>query len=666
MSVDELCINTLRILSMDAIQKANSGHPGAPLGMAAMAYTLWDKFLKHNPKDPQWINRDRFILSPGHASTLLYSLLHLTGYDLPLDELKNFRRWGSKTPGHPEFGITPGVEATTGPLGQGFCNGIGIAITEKWLAERYNRPAYNIIDHYTYAIVSDGDMMEGITSEAASLAGTLQLGKIIYLYDDNDISIEGCTDITFKEDVGLRFKAYGWHVIDHVDGNDINAIANAINEAQNETRFPSLIICKTIIGCGSPNKQGKCSAHGEPLGIDEVVLSRAELNWQYSEPFKIPDASLIHFRKAIERGKTEQDKWLKMLENYKTAYPDEYRQLIQDLNSKLPLNWDEGLDTLFTDADLKLATREASGQIINLIAPRIHSLVGGSADLAPSTKTTIKSVESFSADCYSGRNFHFGIREHAMGAIANGMTLHGGVIPFVSTFLVFYDYMRASVRLSAFMQQGVIYVYTHDSIGVGEDGPTHQPIEQLAGLRTVPGLVTIRPADATETAEAWRIAINNRNKPTALVFTRQKLPVIDRKTTSPACDVKYGGYILWQSSDIPDIILIGTGSEVHIALESAKLLSQRGIAARVVSLPSWELFEAQTEEYRESVLPRNIKARISIEAGVTFGWERYVGSEGVAIGIDRFGASAPFNVLFRQFGLTSDRVVSEALKMLNR
>ncbi|HAS04327.1 MAG TPA: transketolase, partial [Dehalococcoidia bacterium] len=469
-----------------------------------------------------------------------------------------------------------------------------------------------------------------------------------------------------KEDVGLRFKAYGWHVIDHVDGNDINAIANAINEAQNETRFPSLIICKTIIGCGSPNKQGKCSAHGEPLGIDEVVLSRAELNWQYSEPFKIPDASLIHFRKAIERGKTEQDKWLKMLENYKTAYPDEYRQLIQDLNSKLPLNWDEGLDTLFTDADLKLATREASGQIINLIAPRIHSLVGGSADLAPSTKTTIKSVESFSADCYSGRNFHFGIREHAMGAIANGMTLHGGVIPFVSTFLVFYDYMRASVRLSAFMQQGVIYVYTHDSIGVGEDGPTHQPIEQLAGLRTVPGLVTIRPADATETAEAWRIAINNRNKPTALVFTRQKLPVIDRKTTSPACDVKYGGYILWQSSDIPDIILIGTGSEVHIALESAKLLSQRGIAARVVSLPSWELFEAQTEEYRESVLPRNIKARISIEAGVTFGWERYVGSEGVAIGIDRFGASAPFNVLFRQFGLTSDRVVSEALKMLNR
>ena len=666
MSVDELCINTLRILSMDAIQKANSGHPGAPLGMADMAYTLWDKFLKHNPKDPQWINRDRFILSPGHASTLLYSLLHLTGYDLPLDELKNFRQWGSKTPGHPEFGITPGVEATTGPLGQGFCNGIGMAITEKWLAERYNRPAYNIIDHYTYAIVSDGDMMEGITSEAASLAGTLQLGKIIYLYDDNDISIEGCTDITFKEDVGLRFKAYGWHVIDHVDGNDINAIANAINEAQNETRFPSLIICKTIIGCGSPNKQGKCSAHGEPLGIDEVVLSRAELNWQYSEPFKIPDASLIHFRKAIERGKTEQDKWLKMLENYKTAYPDEYRQLIQDLNSKLPLNWDEGLDTLFTDADLKLATREASGQIINLIAPRIHSLVGGSADLAPSTKTTIKSVESFSADCYSGRNFHFGIREHAMGAIANGMTLHGGVIPFVSTFLVFYDYMRASVRLSAFMQQGVIYVYTHDSIGVGEDGPTHQPIEQLAGLRTVPGLVTIRPADATETAEAWRIAINNRNKPTALVFTRQKLPVIDRKTTSPACDVKYGGYILWQSSDIPDIILIGTGSEVHIALESAKLLSQRGIAARVVSLPSWELFEAQTEEYRESVLPRNIKARISIEAGVTFGWERYVGSEGVAIGIDRFGASAPFNVLFRQFGLTSDRVVSEALKMLNR
>ena len=473
MSVDELCINTLRILSMDAIQKANSGHPGAPMGMAAMAYTLWDKYLKHNPKDPKWINRDRFILSPGHASTILYSLLHLTGYDLPLDELKNFRQWGSKTPGHPEFGMTPGVEATTGPLGQGFCNGIGMAIAEKWLAERYNRPGYNIIDHYTYAIVSDGDMMEGITSEAASLAGTLKLGKVIYLYDDNDISIEGSTDITFKEDVGLRFKAYGWQVIGPVDGNDIDAISDAINKAKGESRFPSLIICKTIIGCGSPNKQGKCSSHGEPLGIDEVVLSRAKMNWQCSEPFKIPDDSLVHFRKAIEKGKTEQDNWQKLFHSYRNLYPDEYKQLIRDLNSELPANWDEGLDTLFTDADLKLATREASGQIINIIATRIHSLIGGSADLAPSTKTTIKGAESFSADCYSGRNFHFGIREHAMGAIANGMTLHGGVIPFVSTFLVFYDYMRASVRLSAFMEQGVIYVYTHDSIGVGEDGPTH-------------------------------------------------------------------------------------------------------------------------------------------------------------------------------------------------
>jgi len=666
MSVDELCINTLRILSMDAIQKANSGHPGAPMGMAAMAYTLWDKYLKHNPKDPKWINRDRFILSPGHASTILYSLLHLTGYDLPLDELKNFRQWGSKTPGHPEFGMTPGVEATTGPLGQGFCNGIGMAIAEKWLAERYNRPGYNIIDHYTYAIVSDGDMMEGITSEAASLAGTLKLGKVIYLYDDNDISIEGSTDITFKEDVGLRFKAYGWQVIGPVDGNDIDAISDAINKAKGESRFPSLIICKTIIGCGSPNKQGKCSSHGEPLGIDEVVLSRAKMNWQCSEPFKIPDDSLVHFRKAIEKGKTEQDNWQKLFHSYRNLYPDEYKQLIRDLNSELPANWDEGLDTLFTDADLKLATREASGQVINMIAPRIDSLIGGSADLAPSTKTTIKGAESFSADCYSGRNFHFGIREHAMGAIANGMTLHGGVIPFVSTFLVFYDYMRASVRLSAFMEQGVIYVYTHDSIGVGEDGPTHQPVEQLAGLRTVPGLVTIRPADATETAEAWRIAVNNRNKPTALVFTRQKLPVIDRRTTAPACNVKYGGYILWQSSDTPDIILIATGSEVHIALEAGKALDKQGIATRVVSLPSWELFEAQTEEYRESVLPGNIKARISIEAGVTFGWERYVGSEGKTIGIDRFGASAPFNVLLEKFGLTPDRVVTEALKMLNR
>ncbi len=665
MSIDELCINTIRILSMDAVQKASSGHPGAPMGMAAMAYTLWDRFLKHNPHNPQWINRDRFILSPGHASTLLYSLLHLTGYDLPLDELKKFRQWESKTPGHPEYGMTPGVEATTGPLGQGFSNGIGMAIAEKWLAEKYNRPGYNIIDHYTYAVVSDGDLMEGITSEAASLAGTLQLGKVIYLYDDNDISIEGSTDITFKEDVALRFKAYGWQVIGPVDGNDINAIADAVLEAQEETRFPSLIICKTIIGCGSPNKEGKCSAHGEPLGTDEVMLAREKLNWQYAESFKIPDDALTHFRKAIDRGKTAQDKWQEVFASYQISYPDLYKQLIEDINGVLPENWDEGLDSLFADSSITLATREASGQVVNLLAQRIHSMVGGSADLAPSTKTTIKEAKSFSADCCSGRNFHFGIREHAMGAIANGMTLHGGLIPFVSTFLVFYDYMRAPVRLSAFMKQGVIYVFTHDSIGVGEDGPTHQPVEQLAGLRTVPGLVTIRPADAAETAEAWRIAVNSRNKPTALIFTRQKLPILDRNKVASAGGVKYGGYILWQSSELPDIILIATGSEVHIALEAGRLLHGRGIAVRIVSLPSWELFEAQSKEYREEVLPANIKARISIEAGVTFGWERYIGSEGVAIGIDSFGASAPYNILYQQFGLTAERIVSESLKMLN-
>jgi transketolase len=666
MTIDELCINTIRILSIDAVQKANSGHPGAPMGMAAMAYVLWDRFLRHNPQDPQWINRDRFILSPGHASAMLYSLLHLTGYDLTLDELKMFRQWGSKTPGHPEYGVTPGVEATTGPLGQGFSNGIGMAITEKWLGEQYNRPGYNIIDHYTYAIVSDGDLMEGITSEAASLAGTLQLGKIIYLYDDNDISIEGSTDITFKEDVALRFKAYGWQVIAPVDGNDVGAIAGAIKQAQDETRLPSLIICKTVIGCGSPNKEGKCSAHGEPLGKDEVTLTRGKLNWQCADSFEIPEDALTHFRKAVDRGISEQGKWQKMLISYQAAYPDVCKQLAEDLNGELPRNWDEGLDTLFTDCSITLATREASGQIINQIAPRIHSLVSGSADLSPSTKTTIKDAKSFGVDCYSGRNFHFGVREHAMGAIANGMTLHGGLIPIVSTFMVFYDYMRAPVRLSSFMKQGVIYVFTHDSIGVGEDGPTHQPVEQLAGLRTVPGLVTIRPADATETVEAWRIAINNRNNPTALIFTRQKLPVFDRTITAPAGNVKYGGYILWQSSDLPDIIIIGTGSEVHIALEAGKLLEAQGIAIRVVSLPSWELFEAQSKEYRERVLLPNIKARISIEAGVTFGWERYVGTEGVAIGIDRFGASAPYNVLYQQFGLTAERIVSEALKLLNK
>jgi transketolase len=666
MSIDDLCINTIRILSMDAVQKANSGHPGAPLGMAPMAYALWDRFLKHNPQEPAWINRDRFILSPGHASTLLYSLLHLTGYDLPFEELTKFRQWGSKTPGHPEYGWTPGVEATTGPLGQGFSNGIGMAIAEKWLSEKFNKPGFNIIDHYTYAIVSDGDMMEGITSEAASLAGTLQLGKIIYLYDDNDISIEGSTDITFKEDVALRFKAYGWQVIGPVDGNDLEAISDAITQAKNEPRFPSLIICKTIIGCGSPNKQGKCSAHGEPLGVDEIALTRTNIEWQCTEPFKIPEEAVKHFRQAVDRGKSEQHKWEKLIDAYQDSYPVEYKQLVDALNNVLPQGWDEGLDSLFTYIDANLATREASGQVINLFAPRIPSLVGGSADLSPSTKTTIKDGKSFAADCYSGRNFHFGIREHAMGAIANGMTLHGGLIPFVSTFLVFYDYMRASVRLSAFMKQGVIYVYSHDSIGVGEDGPTHQPIEQLAGLRTVPGLVTIRPADATETAEAWRIAVNSRNNPTALIFTRQKLPVFDRNVVASATGVRNGGYILWQSSEQPDIILIATGSEVHIALEAARLLDEQGIAVRVVSLPSWELFEAQTEEYREMVLPHGIKARISIEAGVTFGWERYVGNEGVAIGIDRFGASAPFNVLYQQFGLTSERILAEAYKLLKK
>ncbi len=666
MSIDDLCINTIRILSMDAVQKANSGHPGAPLGMAPMAYVLWDRFLKHNPQEPAWINRDRFILSPGHASTLLYSLLHLTGYDLPFEELTKFRQWGSKTPGHPEYGWTPGVEATTGPLGQGFSNGIGMAIAEKWLSEKFNKPGFNIIDHYTYAIVSDGDMMEGITSEAASLAGTLQLGKIIYLYDDNDISIEGSTDITFKEDVALRFKAYGWQVIGPMDGNDLEAISDAITQAKNEPRFPSLIICKTIIGCGSPNKQGKCSAHGEPLGVDEIALTRTNIEWQCTEPFKIPEEAVKHFRQAVDRGKSEQHKWEILVNSYQASYPVECKQLVDALNNVLPQGWDEGLDSLFTDIDAKLATREASSQVINLFAPRIQSLVGGSADLSPSTKTTIKDGKSFTADCYSGRNFHFGIREHAMGAIANGMTLHGGLIPFVSTFLVFYDYMRASVRLSAFMKQGVIYVYSHDSIGVGEDGPTHQPIEQLAGLRTVPGLVTIRPADATETAEAWRIAINSRNNPTALIFTRQKLPVFDRNVVASATGVRNGGYILWQSSEQPDIILIATGSEVHIALEAAKVLDEQGIAVRVVSLPSWELFEAQTEEYREMVLPHGIKARISIEAGVTFGWERYVGNEGVAIGIDRFGASAPFNVLYQQFGLTSERILAEAHKLLKK
>ena len=662
--LDELCVNTLRFLAVDAVQKAASGHPGAPLGIAPMAYVLWDRFLKHNPADPRWPDRDRFILSAGHASALLYSLLHLTGYDLSLDEIKRFRQWGSRTAGHPEYAPSYGIEVTTGPLGQGFANGVGMAIAERWLAQHYNRPGHRIINHFVYSIVSDGDLEEGVSSEAASLAGTLKLGKLIYLYDDNDISIEGSTDITFTEDVSRRFQAYGWQVVGPIDGMNLSDVDAAIGNAQAEGERPSLIICRTIIGYGSPNKAGTAAAHGEPLGEEEVSLTRQSLGWKYEEPFTIPPEVGKHYRQALERGRQSQEEWQDRLAAYQLAYTEEARQLAADLSGDLPEGWDAGLDRLFQNGDKPVATRVASGQVMNAIAPRLHSLMGGSADLSPSTKTILSDKGDFSADNYAGHNLHFGIREHAMGAVANGMSLHGGIIPYTATFLIFYDYMRPPIRLAALMGLRVIFIFTHDSVGLGEDGPTHQPIEQLLGLRAVPGLVTLRPADATETVEAWKVALQRRNGPTVLALSRQNLPVLDRETLTPAGGVSRGGYILWQAGAATDVILIGTGSEVHIALEAGKLLLEQNISARIVSLPSWELFDAQSTDYRDSVLPPAIRRRVSIEAGAKLGWERYVGPDGVIIGLARFGASAPAPVIYEQFGLTARHMADEALRLV--
>ena len=665
-SIDELCINTIRFLAVDAVEKANSGHPGTPLGAAPMAYVLWDRFLKHNPADPNWADRDRFVLSCGHASAMFYALLYLIGYDLSLEEIRQFRQWGSRTPGHVEYGTTPGVEATTGPLGQGFANGVGMAIAERWLAEHYNQPNHEIISHYTYAIVSDGDLQEGVASEAASLAGTLRLGKLIYLYDDNDISIEGNTSIAFAENVAQRFQAYGWHVVGPVDGNDLPGIESAIKTAQAVTDQPSLIICHTIIGYGSPNKAGTAAAHGEPLGAKETRLTKENLGWPYREPFTVPAEVLACFRKARERGRQWQREWETRMEAYRLAYPEEARWLREELQGVLPEGWDSGLNSLFSNNESPLATREASGRVMNAVVEKVHSFTGGSADLAPSTKTFLKDHGDYGFDEYCGHNMHFGVREHAMGAVSNGMALHGGIIPYTGTFLIFYDYMRPPVRLAALMGIRVIYIFTHDSVGLGEDGPTHQPVEQLLGLRSVPGLVTIRPADANETVEAWRVALERGHGPTALVLSRQKLPILNQMELAPASGLRQGGYILWEAARRPDVILIGSGSEVHIALEAGRLLQERGIPARVVSLPSWELFDVQSEEYRYEVLPPEIQARISIEAASPIGWGRYVGNKGIAIGLSRFGASAPGEVIYQKLGLDARHVTDEAGKLLRR
>ncbi len=662
-STDNLCVNTLRFLAVDAVEAARSGHPGMPLGAAPMAYVLWDRFLRHNPKNPNWFNRDRFILSPGHGSALLYALLHVTGYELPLEEIKKFRQWGSRTPGHPEFGVTAGVETTTGPLGQGFANGVGMAMAERFLADKFNREDYSIVDHYTYAIVSDGDLMEGVSSEAASLAGTWKLGKIIYLYDDNHITIDGETHLSFTEDVEKRFKAYGWHVQRVTDGNDLEAIEKAIRNARKQVNKPSLIMVRTHIGFGSP-KQDSASAHGEPLGPEAIEKTKKSLGWPLDKDFYIPEEALTHFRQAVDRGAEEETEWQDLMERYQREQPDLSLKFEKTIGGALPKDWDDN-PPVFHLEDGPLATRSASGKILNALAEKLDNLVGGSADLAPSNKTIQSGKAIFGINGTWGPNVHFGVREHAMAAITNGLALHGGIFPYTGTFLVFSDYMRPAIRLAAMMQTRSIFIFTHDTIYVGEDGPTHQPVEQLMSLRTIPGLTVIRPADANETTEAWRLAVTLPD-PTALILTRQKLPVIDRERYLVEDGVARGAYLLSDSDHgKADVILLATGSEVCLALEAQAELAKSGICSSVVSMPSWELFEKQPEEYKRSVLPPDVP-KLAIEAGSTHGWYKYVGSSGDVIGIDRFGASAPGETIYRKFGFSVAEVVSRAVRLLNK
>ena len=660
---DELCVNTLRTLAMDAVQRADSGHPGMPMGMADAAYVLWTRFLRHNPHDPGWPNRDRFVLSAGHGSMLLYSLLHLTGYDLPLEELKSFRQLGSRTPGHPEYGLTPGVETTTGPLGQGFGNGVGMAMAERFLAATFNRPGFPVVDHTTYAIVSDGDLMEGISHEAASLAGHLGLGKLIYLYDDNEISIEGSTDLAFTEQVPDRFRAYDWFV-QEVDGHDRDAVEEAIATAQDETERPSLIVCHTHIAYGSPNKQDDASAHGAPLGEEEVRRTKEGLGWPAASQFLVPDEALEVFRQAVDDGQRAHDQWRSMFDRYADAYPDQAALLESLWAGDVPDGWQGALPS-FSPAQGPMATRKASGAVLEAIADHLPTLIGGSADLAPSNKTFLSGYADFQERTPSGRNLHFGVREHAMGAILNGMALHGGVIPYGGTFLIFTDYMRPTIRLAAMMELPIVYVWTHDSVWIGEDGPTHQPVEQLPSLRAIPNLHVIRPADANETAAAWRVALERRDGPTGLVLTRQALPIRDRGELVDAGHLARGAYVIREApSGSPELILIATGSEVTLAIEAQEALAERGMEARVVSMPCWSLFEAQPEAYRHQVLPPEVGARVAVEAAAPLGWDRYVGPKGAVIGMERFGASAPYEDLMEFFGFTVEAVVERALKVL--
>src|SRR5487761_61324 len=677
--LDNLCINTIRTLAIDAVEKANSGHPGLPMGMAPAAYVLWTRFLRHDPTDPKRPDRDRCALSAGHGSMLLYALLHLTGYDLPLEQLQQFRQWGSRTPGPPERGVTPGVEVTTGPLGQGFGNGVGMAIAEAHLAARYNRASFDIINHFTYGIVSDGDLMEGVASEAASLAGHLKLGKLIYLYDDNCVTLSAGTDISFTEDRARRFESYGWHIQSVGDGNDLAAIDQALHAARAETGRPSLILVRTHLGYGSPNKQDSFEAHGSPLGEEEVRLTKRNLGWPAEPAFFIPDQALACFRQAVEQGAQAEAAWNGEYAEYTQAFPDLARELEQIRGGGLPASWDADIPIFPSDAK-GMATRVASGKVMNAVAPRVTALMGGSADLDPSTHTALAGLGDFEAPGASardrqgsdgggwsraGRNVHFGVREHAMGAILNGLAAHGGTMPFGSTFLVFSDYMRPAIRLAALMGLHVVYVFTHDSIALGEDGSTHQPVEQIASLRAVPRLIVIRPGDANETAVAWRVALESHDRPVALILTRQDVPTLDRSQFAAADGLRRGGYVLADApSGKPELILIATGSEVALIVEARQTLRERNVMARVVSMPSWDLFDAQPQNYRDRVLLPAVHARLAVEAGASQGWHRYVGDRGDVLGVDRYGASATGDVVMREYGFTIENVCKRTLALL--
>ena len=663
-TLDELSINTIRFLSVDAVQKANSGHPGLPLGAAAMAYTLWTRFMHFNPRNPNWANRDRFVLSAGHGSMLLYSLLHLTGYDVSLDDLKHFRQWGSHTPGHPERHETPGVETTTGPLGQGFGNGVGMAIAEAFLAAYFNRPGYELVNHYTYVLASDGDLMEGVAAEAASLAGHLKLKKLIVLYDDNKVSLSGMTDVTFTEDVKLRFQAYGWHTAEVDDGNDVASISAALEAARAQTNRPSLIAVRTVLGFGSPKYAGTPRAHGEPLGKDELAATKQALGWPTDTDFYVPGAALEHMREAVVRGADAQSEWAALHADWAAAFPDLAAEWDRAQAGELPAGWDADLPT-YAVGSPAMATRDSGGLALNAIARHIPTMIGGDADLSGSTKTPLKDTTDFEPGNYAGRNFRYGVREHAMGSITNGMLAHGGIIkPFTATFLQFSDYMRPTIRLAALMGIPAVFVFTHDSIGLGEDGPTHQPIEQVPSLRAIPHLVTFRPADANESIEAWRMTMTLEG-PAVLIFSRQKLPIFDPAPVREG--VAHGAYIRAEAEGgSPEVLLLSSGSEVGIAMDARELLAKDGIRARVVSMPSWELFRKQDQAYRDSVLPPSIRARVAIEAAAPFGWYEWVGLDGHVIALDRFGASAPYETIYREFGLTADAMAAAAKALLKR